>query len=688
MNPDLPYVHRDISWLDFNYRVLQEAKDKSLPLFERLKFLAIYSSNLDEFFRVRVANHRNLHRTGKKTRKTLDFDPGEILTQLLAKVNHQQIEFSEIFFNQIVPELRKNGIHLIRRQELNKAQKAFIEDFFNEKLLPFVQPVLLIGDKIKPFLNNGSLYLALHLTDRKTEKKQFAIVKVPSDHLSRFIELPNDHGEEHYIIMLDDIVRHSVPWIFPGYNIQQSYSIKLTRDAELYIDDEFEGDLLEKIRRSLAKRDVGPASRLVYDREMTKEMLAFLMEVFELSRYDLLPEGRYHNNADFFKFPNFGKSYLKENPLIPISLEPLERSTNIFEEIGRQDYFIHPPYHSYESVIRFFEDAANDPNVTHIKIVQYRVASESRIMEALIKAAKLGKQVSAFIEIKARFDEIANIEWGEKLEKVGVQVHYSLPGIKVHAKVAIVIRKEDNRNATYAYLSTGNFHEGTANVYSDVGIFTKDIRLTFESVKIFNFLETKENDGIQFQHLGVGLFNLNDKIDRLIETEVQNALKGTGGEITLKLNSLQDPIMIDRLYKTSQKGVKINLIVRGICSLVPGKQGVSENIRGVSIVDRYLEHARIIIFNNGGDPKYFISSADWMHRNLYRRVEIFVPIYQDDIKSKLQSLIDLQLSDNVKARNLDFKNVNSYIKNKDQIVTRSQMETYRYIMRKEKEVKV
>ena len=684
-----PYVNRDISWLDFNYRVLQEAKDKRLPLYDRLKFLAIYSSNLDEFFRVRVANHRNLHRTGKKTRKTLDYDPGELLTDLLEKVNEQQLEFTEIFFNQIVPEFKKEGIHLIRRQELTEDQEDFLEGFFNEKLLPFVQPVLLIEDKIKPFLNNGSLYLALHLKDKKTGKKQYALVKVPSDLMERFVELPNDHQpDQHYLIMLDDIVRHSIPWIFPGYDIRQSYSIKLTRDAELYIDDEFEGDLLEKIRKSLAKRDVGPASRLVYDREMPADMLAYLMEVFELTRYDLLSEGRYHNNSDFFKFPIFQKNYLKQVPLKPISVEGLETSTSIFDEISRRDYLIHPPYHSYESVVRFFEDAANDPEVTHIKIVQYRVASKSRIMNALIKAAHQGKQVTAFIEIKARFDESANILWGETLQKEGVQVYYSIPGIKVHAKVALIIRKEHGQNATYAYLSTGNFHEGTANIYSDVGIFTKDIRLTFESLKIFNFLESKIKDGIQFQHLGVGLFNLNDKIDSLIQNEVDNAKEGKPASIILKLNSLQDPKMINVLYKAAQKGVKIKLIIRGLCSLVPGIPGISDNIEAVSIVDRYLEHARIVVFNNDGDPKYFISSADWMYRNLYRRVEIFVPIYQEDIKQHIQALLDLQLSDNVKARSLNFETINKYVTDSSRVRTQAQMDTYRYILRKENEVKV
>lgn len=681
--PSIPFIHRDISWLDFNYRVLQEAKDDQLPLFDRLKFLAIYSSNLDEFFRVRIANHRNLIRINKKTRKTLRYDPAQLMTDLLEKVNQQQLEFSKIFFKEIVPKLRKNGIRLIRRQEMTPSQEDFVEDFFREKLLPYVQPVLLIQDKIKPFLNNGSLYLALHLKDKKNGNTQYALVKVPSDQMERFIELPNEISEDHYVIMLDDVVRHSIPWIFPGYDIQQSYSIKLTRDAELYIDDEYEGDLLEKIRKSLAKREIGPASRLVYDRKMPSKILSYLMEVFELSKYDLLPEGRYHNNADFFNFPDFNKSHLHEAKLPPIKVNKLENANSIFEQISKRDFLVHPPYHSYDAVVEFFEHAADDPNVSHIKIVQYRVASESRIMEALIKASQRGKQVSAFIEIKARFDERANIKWGEKLEKAGVQVNYSLPGIKVHAKTAIVIRKEEQKNAVYAYLSTGNFHERTANVYSDFGIFTKDKRLTTECIKLFNFLETRNREGIQFNHMGVGLFNLNKIIVELLNKEIQNAKNGRHAEITLKMNSLQDPAMIQRLYQASQAGVHINLIVRGICSLIPGIPGLSENIRAISIVDRFLEHARLMIFHNNGNPKYYISSADWMYRNLNKRVEIFVPIFQKDIQKHLRALVDLQLTDNVKARRLDEGNINKFVKNKEHVRTRSQMETYLYIKRKE-----
>ncbi len=683
MDPISPYIHRDISWLGFNYRVLQEAKDVSVPLLDRLKFLAIYSSNLDEFFRVRVANHRNLLRLGKKARRDLGFEPATLLKQILKIVNRQQKEFSDIFFSQILPSLKKEGIHVIRRQEMNEEQQAFIEDYFKENMLPYVQPVLLVKQKIKPFLNNGSLYLALHLEDQKSGEKNHAIVKVPSDELERFIELPHHDEDTHVVIMIDDVVRHCISWIFPGYDIKESYSIKLTRDAELYIDDEFSGDLLSKIKESIKKRKIGPASRLVYDRTMPSGFLKVLQKVFDLTDFDLLPEGRYHNNSDFFGFPDYGKRGLKEIPLSPIAVPALESKGTIFDEISKRDHLIHPPYHSYLPVVNFFESAAHDPNVTHIKIVQYRVARQSRIMNALIDAANNGKQVFVFIEVKARFDEEANLVWGEKLEKAGVKVHYSIPGIKVHAKMASVLRRENGNFKIYSYYSTGNFHEKTANIYSDFGLFTADTRLNNESIKLFNYLETKEKSGIEFKHLNVGMFNMTPNLIDLIKQEMSNAKAGKPAKIFLKMNSLQDPKMIDLLYEASQAGVKIKMIVRGICSIVPKVKMFSENIKAISIVDRFLEHARVFIFHNNGDPKYFMSSADFMYRNLYRRIEVVFPIYDKAIQRHVQNLMDLQLADNVKARSLDYQEENKYVVQKDRLQIRSQMETYLYIKRNE-----
>jgi len=680
---DMPYIHRDISWLSFNFRVLQEAMDPTVPLFERIKFLAIYSSNLDEFFRVRMANHRSLLRIGKKTKRELEISPKQTVREIQRIVNRQQEIFSEIFEKQIIPELKQHKIYLLRRLDLDKQQMEFVENYFRDHMLPYVQPVLLVKNKIRPFLNNAALYLTLWMRPKDNEKapEEYAIVKIPSDHLPRFIPLPST-GDHHDLIMLDDIVRHSVSWMFPGYEILDTFSIKLTRDAELYIDDEFSGDLVQKIKSSLTKRHVGPASRFVYDREMPTELLDILMEVFDLNKYDILREGRYHNNFDFFKFPDFGMPHLKNPPLPPLPYSPLEEADDLFAAIRKRDHLLHVPYHSYESVLRFFEEAARDPKVTHIKITQYRVARQSRIMQALMDAVKAGKQVSVFIEVKARFDEEANLEWGERLESAGVAVHYSFPGVKVHSKIALVRRIETEGPHLYGYLSTGNFHEGTVKVYCDMGILTCDQRLVNEVARVFSFLETVKVPQQGFEHLLVGQFNLRTELEKLIDYEIAQAKKGKPARMILKMNSVQDKPIIEKLYQASQAGVEIKMIVRGICSVVPDVPGLSENIEAISIVDRFLEHARIFFFHHGGEERLFLSSADWMVRNLSYRVEVIFPVYDAAIRQEITDHLRIQLSDNVKARILDADLTNSYRKTGSDLAIRSQLETYYYIKRR------
>ena len=677
----MPYVHRDISWLSFNYRVLQEAKDPSVPLLERLKFLAIYSSNLDEFFRVRVAQHRNLIRISKKTKKELDYSPKQLLKNILRIVSQQQAEISHIFEDQIVPALREHDIYMLRRLDLDRIQKTFAEDYFKDNLLPFVQPVLLVKDKIRVFLNTAALYLTVSLKPKLSEsgRIRYAIVKIPSDFLPRFIELPSKNGH-HEMIMLDDLVRHSVSWLFPGFDIVDTYSIKLTRDAELYIDDEFSGNLIQKVKESLQKRNVGPASRFVFDRTMPPELLEFLTETFDLGSTDILPEGRYHNNFDFFKFPDFGLSSLKYKPLPPLKYTALENADAFFEAIAEREHLLHFPYQSYESVVQFFERASVDPSVTHIKIVQYRVAKKSRIMRALMNAVQNGKQVSVFIEVKARFDEEANIKWGEALQNAGVTVHYSMPGIKVHSKLALVTRKEGRKTRLYAYLGTGNFNEDTAKIYSDVGLFTADENLTKEMAQVFRYLETAKMDDIPpFKHLLVGQFNLREALTAKIDREIALAQSGKSAAMILKMNSLEDRQMIVKLYEASQAGVKIQIITRGICSLVPQVAGVSDNIEVISIVDRYLEHARVFIFQNDGKEEIYLSSADWMNRNLSARVETAFPIYNAEFRQIIRDVVELQLRDNVKARIIDADQTNEYRRDDaDDIAVRAQVETYFY----------
>ena len=680
---NLPYIHRDISWLSFNYRVLQEAKDPAVPLLERLKFLAIYSSNLDEFFRIRVAGMRKLKKVGKKTKAQLDFDPSATLKEVHRIVNRQQAEFSEIFERQIVPELRKHHIFILRRLDLNEVQKKFVENYFHNNLLPFVMPVLLVKRRIRPFLANANLYLAVHLRPKKRplSASEYALVKIPSDQLPRFIKLPST-GDRQDLILLDDIVRHSVSWLFPGYEIQDTYSIKLTRDAELDIEDEYSGDLVQKIKSSLQKRQVGPASRFVFDREMPGHLLEYLQDTFELGKNDILPEGRYHNNFDFFKFPDFGMNHLKYKPLPPLPHPGLHDAEDPFEVIRTKDQLLHFPYHSYHSVVNFFEKAAEDPDVTHIKVIQYRVARHSRILESLIHAVARGKQVSAFVEIKARFDEAANLEWGEKLEKAGVRVHYSFPGVKVHSKLALIRRIENGKPQLYTYLATGNFHEETAKIYSDFGLFSVDPRLTGEVSNVFSFLENIKPPKEEFKHLLVGKFNLRPALYRLIDHEIAAAKRKKPAKMVLKLNSIEDKGIIAKLYEASQAGVKIKLIVRGICCLVPGIKNFSDNIEIISIVDRFLEHARVFIFHNGGDERIFLSSADWMERNLSFRIETTFPVYDPDLKAEIKDLLDLQLNDNVKARIIDKADQNEYRRANTDIPVRTQLETYFYYKRK------
>ena len=680
------YTNRDISWLSFNYRVLQEAKDTNVPLLERIKFLAIFSSNLDEFFRVRVAQLRNLERLGKKTIKELDYEPKLILGEIIRNIKGQQDEFIHILNNSIIPELRINNIYILRRLDLNEEQKNFIENYFHDHLLAFVQPVLLVKNKVRPFLTNGSLYLSLWMKDKnpQIEGNQYAIIKLPSDHLPRFIQLPSSRADRHDLIMLDDIVRYSANRLFPGYDIKDAFSIKLTRDAELYIDDEFSGDLVHKMKSSLIKRNVGPASRFIYDKKMPDHLFNFLLETFEITKNEAIAEGRYHNNADFFSFPDFELKYLKYAPFEPIPIPDLE-SKDIFNNIAIKDYLIHTPYNAYEAVVNFFEQAASDPLVTHIKIIQYRVAKNSKIMNALIKAVKKGKKVSAFIEIKARFDEASNLYWGEQLEKAGVDVHYSFPGVKVHSKAALVRRLEEGRSTYYAYLSTGNFHEDTSKIYTDLGIFTANIAIIEDLTMVFSFLETVKVPQKQFKSLLVGQFNLREGLQKLILKEIQHAKNGQEASMILKMNSLEDKSMIDLLYKASQAGVRIKLIIRGICCLVPGIPNVSDRIEAISIVDKYLEHSRVFVFNNGGDPLIYLSSADWMTRNLSYRIETAFPVLDPTIKKTILDLIDIQLTDTVKARRIHFKKQNEYVKVKE-IPIRSQDETYFFLKRKSRDL--
>lgn len=679
------FENREISWLSFNYRVLQEAKDLSNPLYERIKFLAIYSSNLDEFFRVRVASLRSLLRLKPKAIDKLNFDPAELLKQIHETVNKHQEEFGIIFKEQIMPELKENNIRLVNENNLDEKQIEFVESYFREKVQMFIQPLLLVKKKIVPFLVNRRLYLAVKLAPKKIEeteeenkrtKHTYALVEIPSQHLPRFLELPGDKINTD-IIFLDDLIRFCLPNIFPGYNLVEAVSIKLTRDAELYIEDEFTGNLLSKIKKGLSKRDTGVPSRFLYDNSISKQFLKFLKDSFLLEKEDLVPGGKYHNFSDFFGFPNPGRGDLEFPPMPPLKSNALEKHSNIFEAIKEKDRGLFFPYQSYDYVIEFLNSAANDQNVTSIKVTQYRVAKDSAVVRAMIDAVRNGKEVMVFVEVKARFDEELNIQWAEEMEKAGVKVYYSFPGLKVHAKLALITRIENGKEVKYSYFGTGNFNEKTAKIYSDIGLLTMDERLTKESEYVFGFLSGK-NVEYEFNHLLVAQFNMRKDFIDMIDKEIQNAKDGKDAGIILKMNSLEDRKMIKKLYEASSAGVKVDIIIRGICCLVPGVKGLSENIKIISILDRFLEHSRVYIFNNNGDPKIFAASADWMKRNLSRRIEVGFPIYDVEIRKEIMDIINIQLNDSKKARIIDETNGNNYLKLDSGQDVSSQVASYEY----------
>jgi len=679
------YYNRELSWLSFNYRVLQEAKDKNVPLLERLKFLAIYSSNLDEFFRVRVASLRSLLSLKTKTQKKLNFNPQKLLNSLKQIVSEQQEEYGRIYREEIIPKLKKENIFIVDDKSIEDNQIDYVKNYFREQVLPYAQPTLLDKNKISTFLHNKSIYLAVRLKSKTRKSKisknkairfKYAIVEIACDRLGRFISLPSSY-EKNYVMFLDDVIRINLPELLPGYFVESCYSIKLTRDAELYIDDEFSGDLLSKIKKGLSKRNTGIPCRFLYDKGMPEDFLEFIRNALKLNKNDLIAGGRYHNFNDFFSFPIFGKKHLEYESMPPHNSKELDGGISFFEALSKKDILLNFPYQSYGYVINFLEEAANDVNVKSIKITLYRVAKDSLIVRSLCKAVENGKMVTAFVEFKARFDEESNFACAEILQKSGVKVYSSFPGLKVHCKLCLIERTENKKSKFYTYLATGNFNEKTARIYCDSALLTsiqdfgKDVR------KVFNILQRK-SETETFNYLLVAPFNLRKNLIKLINGEIENAKEGKQAEITLKLNSLEDNKMINKLYEASNAGVKIKIIVRGICCLIPGIKNLSENIQAISIVDRFLEHSRVYIFHHNGDKKYFLASADLMKRNLSRRIEVCFPIYDKQIQSFLQKMIDIQWNDNVKARIIDNNQINLYKQNgKEEI--RSQYDIYNLI---------
>ncbi|MGV3541301.1 MAG: polyphosphate kinase 1 [Rufibacter sp.] len=650
--PETPLISRELSWLAFNYRVLQEAKDPRVPLLERLNFMAIFSSNLDEYFKVRVATMRRLVKLKKKTRDKLEDDPSQELDKILAEVSRQQKEFGQVYRNELLPELRKEHIHLINEAECHDGQREMALEYFRREVRPLLVPIIFSSNPSPLFLKDQTVYLMVRLVPEGEKPEQYAILEIPTQkHGSRFVDLPEENCE-HYVMMLDDIIRVGLAELFPGYAQVEAFALKLSRDAELDIEEEVSGNLMAKIKKSLKKREQGHPSRLLYDPATPKEMLDALLDRIGITSDELVVGSRYHNFRDFFGFPKFEKPdlYYTEQP--PLPHPELENAPSLLDAIAQKDFLVHYPYQKFDYALQFFDEAAHDPAVTSISATLYRVADKSKIAKALIRAAENGKLVTVIIELKARFDEESNIFWGNKLEKAGANVIYGVPDLKVHSKIGLVSRQENEQAVLYAYLSTGNYNEKTAKIYTDHALFTSDERLTYEVAQVFNLLLDGQRS-FDFQHLLVAPVNLRTRFEELIENEMRLAAEGKPAYMYVKINALQDSRMIQKLYEASQAGVKIELLVRGICSLIPGIPGVSDNITVRSIIDRYLEHGRIYVFGNGGEEKVYIASADWMHRNLSRRVEVGFPIYNPDLRQEIRHLLDIQFKDNQKARTAD-----------------------------------
>lgn len=656
------FIPRDISWLSFNERVFQEATDQSVPLIERIKFLGIFSSNLDEFFRVRVATLTRLAEVKKGVSEFTGEDPAKLLKQIHKKVLFQQEEVENVY-HAIVKELATHKVYLVDEKHLNKEQSAFVLKYFHENVLPTLAPVMIETAPNFPYLNDKSIYFAIKLYRKGEVKKgmKYALIHIPTDVLPRFVVLPRQ-GESRYIILLDNVIRFCLNEVFAVLEIDHvdAYTIKLTRDAELDIDQDLSKSIVEKIEKSVKERKRGEPVRLVYDREMPKDLLQFMMKKIKMKRaLTLIPGGRYHNFRDFINFPNVGNKDLLYHYPTPLPHPVLSKAKSLFSVIKKKDILLCYPYQSFNHVIDLLREASIDPKVTSIKMTLYRLAKKSSIAYILANALKNGKSVTVVVELQARFDEEANIFWANQLKEEGAEVIYGISGLKVHSKLLLISRVEGNSTVTYGHVGTGNFNEDTAKLYSDHTLLTADKRITDEIAKVFHFYSNNFKIG-NYEHLLVSPFFMRKKFIKYINKEIKNAEDGKKAYIILKLNSLVDNELIKKLYQASEAGVKINLILRSNCSLIPGIKGMSENIEAISIVDKYLEHSRILVFCNGGDERIYLTSADWMYRNLELRNEIAVPIYDTRIREKLKKILDIQLHDNTKARILDEKLENKY----------------------------
>ncbi|WP_421227950.1 polyphosphate kinase 1 [Aeromonas enteropelogenes] len=682
MSTDKLYEEKELSWLSFNERVLQEAMDKTVPLIERVRFLGIFSSNQDEFFKVRVSDVK---------RRILinEVHGGDDEAKVLLRAIQQKVmALGEAFDNtykELLIALARHNIFLVNENQLSENIQKWLRVFFREKVLRHIIPILL-NKEVNPvkFLKDEYTYLAIEMK-KNGQVIQYALVEVPTDDLPRFFQLPPEGTRrKKQIIILDNVIRFCLDEIFKGffdYDEIAAYAVKLTRDAEYDLSDQLDLSLVDKMSDGLKQRLTAMPVRFVYEREMPAAMISFLKLKLQISSYDaIMPGGRYHNFKDFIGFPNVGRDYL-ENPKLPaLECRDFDGFVNAFDAITRQDILLYYPYHKFHHFTELVRQAAFDPAVSAIRINIYRVAKKSRIIHSLIDAANNGKKVTVVVELRARFDEAANIDWANILTNAGVKVVFGVPSLKIHSKLCLITRHENGEAVRYAHIGTGNFNEKTAKIYTDFSLLTRHPDITAEVESVFEYIEYPYRR-YKFNHLLVSPINSRRQLYRMIDNELTNAKAGQPSGITLKINNLVDRDLINRLYAASQAGVPIQMIIRGMCALRPGVPGLSDNIKVISIIDRFLEHPRVMVFHNKGNPQLYISSADWMSRNIDGRIEVGTPIYDERLKQRILDILELQLSDTCKARVIDADQKNEYVKRGNRRKIRSQVAIYDYLKR-------
>ncbi|CDG47539.1 polyphosphate kinase 1 [Serratia symbiotica] len=679
MGQEKLYIEKELSWLSFNERVLQEAADKSNPLIERMRFLGIYSNNLDEFYKVRFADLKRRILINEE-QGSAD-DSRHLLKKIQAKVLETDQEFDSLY-NDLLLEMARNQIFLINERQISENQQIWLRQYFKQQLRQHITPILINHDtNLAQFLKDDYTYLAVEII--QGTRIDYALLEIPSDKVPRFVNLPPEAPRRRKpMILLDNILRYCLDDIFKGffdYDVLNAYSMKMTRDAEYDLVTEMETSLLELMSSSLKQRLTAEPVRFVYQSDMPNPMVELLCDKLGISNYDsVIAGGRYHNFKDFISFPNVGKANQVNKPLPRLRHSWFDRFRNGFDAIREKDVLLYYPYHTFEHVLELLLQASFDPSVLAIKINIYRVAKDSRIIESMIHAAHNGKKVTVVVELQARFDEAANIHWAKRLTEAGVHVIFSAPGLKIHAKLFLISRREGEAIVRYAHIGTGNFNEKTARSYTDYSLLTADSRITKEVRRVFNFIENPYRP-VTFNHLMVSPQNSRLKLYQLIDNEIANAQAGEQAGIMLKINNLVDKGLVDRLYSASAAGVKIRLLVRGMCSLIPHLPGISDNIQVISIVDRYLEHDRVYVFINKGDKQVYLSSADWMTRNIDYRIEVAVSLLDPTLKQRVLDILEILFSDTVKARYLDKKLSNQYVPRGNRRKIRAQVTIYEYL---------